>query len=135
MQKTVINPKTVFDSLQYGFSQAVVVQGGRRVVLSGQVGVDAEENTVGTDLSTQIEVAINNIEAILAEVGANLSHVVILRIYIVDAAKHDQRSITEALLKRFPVNPPATSWVVVSGLAEPQWLIELEAEAVLPDEN
>lgn len=135
MQKTVINPKTVFNSLQYGFSQAVVVQGGRRVVLSGQVGVDAEENTVGTDLSTQIEVAINNIEAILAEVDANLSHVVILRIYIVDTAKHDQRSITEALLQRFPVNPPATSWVVVSGLAEPQWLIELEAEAVLPDEN
>lgn len=59
----------------------------------------------------------------------------ILRIYIVDAAKHDQRSITEALLKRFPVNPPATSWVVASGLAEPQWLIDLEAEAVLPDEN
>lgn len=67
MQKTVINPRTVFDSLQYGFSQAVVVQGGRRIALSGQVGVDAEENTVGTDLSTQIEGAINNIEAILAE--------------------------------------------------------------------
>jgi 2-iminobutanoate/2-iminopropanoate deaminase len=60
---------------------------------------------------------------------------VILRIYIVDAAKHDQRSITEALLKRFPVNPPATSWVVVSGLSEPEWLVELEAEAVLSDKN
>ncbi|GAP96669.1 hypothetical protein NIES2104_32120 [Leptolyngbya sp. NIES-2104] len=36
------------------------------------------------------------------------------------------------MLKRFPVNPPATSWVIVSGLSEPEWLVELEAEAVLP---
>jgi 2-iminobutanoate/2-iminopropanoate deaminase len=132
MQRTVINPKTVFNSLQYGFSQAVVVPSGRRVVLSGQVGVDAEENTVGTDISTQITVALNNVEAILAEIGADLLHVVILRIYIVDSAKNDQQRITEALLKRFPVNPPATSWVIVSGLSEPEWLVELEAEAVLP---
>ncbi|WP_058998877.1 RidA family protein [Leptolyngbya sp. NIES-2104] len=132
MQRTVINPKTVFNSLQYGFSQAVVVPSGRRVVLSGQVGVDAEENTVGADISTQITVALDNIEAILAEIGTNLSHVVILRIYIVDSAKNDQQEITEALLKRFPVNPPATSWVIVSGLSEPEWLVELEAEAVLP---
>lgn len=135
MQRTVINPKTVFDSLQYGFSQAVVVPNGRRVVLSGQVGVDAEEHTVGTDISTQITVALNNIEAILAEIGADLSHVVILRIYIVDSAKNDQQRITEVLLKRFPVNPPATSWVIVRGLSEPEWLVEVEAEAVLPDEN
>jgi 2-iminobutanoate/2-iminopropanoate deaminase len=133
MQKTVINPKTVFNSLQYGFSQAVVVPSGRRVVLSGQVGVDAEGSTVGADISTQITVALNNIEAILAEIGADLSHVVILRIYIVDSAKNDQQGITEALLKRFPFNPPTTSWILVQGLSEPEWLIELEAEAILPD--
>ncbi|WAL59881.1 RidA family protein [Thermocoleostomius sinensis] len=135
MQRTVINPKTVFNSLQYGFSQAVIVPSGRRVVLSGQVGVDAEENTVGTDISTQITVALNNIEAILAEIDADLSYVVVLRIYIVDSAKNDQQKITEALLERFPVNPPATSWVLVCGLSEPEWLVELEAEAVLPDKN
>lgn len=135
MQRTVINPETVFNSLQYGFSQAVVIQGGRRVVLSGQVGIDAEENTVSANLSTQIEVALNNIEAILAEVGANLSHVVFLRIYIVDSAKNDQQAIVKVLLERFPANPPATSWVIVNGLAESEWLIELEAEAVLPDES
>lgn len=135
MQRTVINPETVFNSLQYGFSQAVVIQGGRRVVLSGQIGIDAEENTVGANLSTQTEVALNNIEAILAEVGANLSHVVFLRIYIVDSAKNEQQAIVKALLERFPANPPATSWVIVNGLAESEWLIELEAEAVLPNES
>lgn len=135
MQRTVINPETVFNSLQYGFSQAVVIQGGQRVVLSGQVGIDAEENTVGANLSTQIEVALNNVEAILAEVGANLSHVVFLRIYIVDSVKNDQQAIVKALLERFPANPPATSWVIVNGLAESEWLIELEAEAVLLNES
>jgi hypothetical protein len=44
-----------------------------------------------------------------------------LRIYIVDLAKNDQQRITEVLLKRFPVNPPATFWVIVRSLSEPQF--------------
>jgi len=42
MQRKVINPTTVFNSLQYGFSQAMEVPEGRRIMLSGQVGVDAQ---------------------------------------------------------------------------------------------
>jgi hypothetical protein len=40
MQKTAINPPPVFNSLQYGFSQALEVRGGSRLLLSGQVGVE-----------------------------------------------------------------------------------------------
>jgi 2-iminobutanoate/2-iminopropanoate deaminase len=63
MRRTTVNPKTVFNTLQYGFSQAVVVQGGRRVLLSGQVGVDAEQRTLGTGLDIQTNAALDNIEA------------------------------------------------------------------------
>lgn len=41
--------------------------------------------------------------------------------------------IVAALREYFPEQPPATSWLLVSGLSEPQWLIEIEAEALLPD--
>jgi len=60
---------------------------------------------------------------------------VVLRIYIVESAKDDQAAIADALIKRFPEYPPATSWIIVNGLSVPEWLVEVEAEAVLPDET
>jgi 2-iminobutanoate/2-iminopropanoate deaminase len=132
VERRAVNPGTVVDTLQYGFSQAIIVGEGRRVHLSGQVGVDAEERTVGPDLESQTRAAIDNIATILGEIGGDLSQVIVLRIYIAEPARGDQRLIGQALRERFPVDPPATSWIVVSGLSEPEWLIEIEAEAVLP---
>ncbi|HEY6573119.1 MAG TPA: Rid family hydrolase [Candidatus Eisenbacteria bacterium] len=132
MNRKGVNPKTVANTLQYGFSQAVVVEGGRRVHLSGQVGVDAHERTVGPDLESQTRAAIDNIETILADIGGDLSHVVVLRIYVVESAREEQKFVGRALRERFAAAPPATSWIIVSGLSEPEWLIEIEAEAVLP---
>lgn len=132
-ERQVLNPPSVPDTLRYGFSQAVVFRGGRRIVLSGQVGVDADERTVGPDLARQLEAAIRNIAAVLAAARGTLAHVIVLRIYLVDSARGDQRHVGEALRRHFPVDPPATSWVLVSGLSDPAWLVELEAEAVLPD--
>ena len=132
MHKSVLNPSSVFNSLQYGFSQAVEVSGGRRVLLSGQVGVDEHERTVAPGLREQTDKAFDNIEAILREAGGDLSHVVVMRIYIAEAARDEQEQITQVLLERFPSNPPASSWVIVSGLSLPQWLIEVEVEAMLP---
>ena len=132
MHKVSINPETVFNALQYGFSQAVAVSGGRRLLLSGQVGVDAAERTVGPGLREQTAAAIDNIARILAAAGGTLSHVVMLRIYLCEAARNEQEIIAEALRRAFPDDPPASSWIVVSGLSLPEWLIEIEAEAVLP---
>ncbi|KJH75082.1 MULTISPECIES: Rid family hydrolase [unclassified Pseudomonas] len=132
MLKTTINPSTVFDSLQYGFSQAVEVTGGRRVLLSGQVGVDEFERTVAPGLYEQTVKAFQNIESILNEAGGNLAHVVMMRIYVAESARDEQDHITRVLLERFADKPPASSWVIVSGLSLPEWLIEIEVEAVLP---
>ena len=132
MQRKVINPATVFNSLQYGFSQAMAVPDGRRIVLSGQVGVDAQERTVGPGITEQTATALANIEKVLAEVEGDLSHVIMLRLYIVESARDQQEPIAQALLQRFPHNPPPSSWIIVSGLSLPEWLIEIEAEAVIP---
>ena len=132
MQRKVINPTTVFNSLQYGFSQAMEVPQGRRIMLSGQVGVDAQELTLGPGIAEQTATALDNIEKVLAEVGGDLSHVVMLRLYIVESAREQQEPIAEALRQRFAHNPPPSSWIMVSGLSLPEWLIEVEAEAVVP---
>ena len=132
MPKSTINPSSVFNSLQYGFSQAVEAGSGRRVLLSGQVGVDEQERTVAAGLYEQTVKAFENIQSLLAETGGDLSHVVMMRIYIAESARDEQDQITRVLLERFPDNPPASSWVIVSGLSLPQWLIEIEVEAVVP---
>ena len=132
MQRKVINPTTVFNSLQYGFSQAMEVPEGRRIMLSGQVGVDAQERTVGPGVAEQTATALDNVEKVLAAVGGDLSHVIMLRLYIVESARDQQEPIAEALRQRFAHNPPPSSWIIVSGLSLPEWLIEIEAEAVVP---
>ena len=132
MNRRVYNPPTVFNSLQYGFSQAIEVRDGRRILLSGQVGVDVNENTVGPGITEQTEKALDNIESILAHARGNLSHVIMLRLFIVASARDQQEPIASALRNRVPNNPPPSSWIIVSGLSLPEWLIEIEAEALIP---
>ncbi|KGD87827.1 endoribonuclease L-PSP [Achromobacter sp. RTa] len=131
MSRTVVNPDSVFDSVQYGFSQAVIVTGQRRMLLSGQVGVDADARTVGPGLQEQTEAALDNIERVLAVAGGTLGQVIMLRIYICESAREDQEVIAQALRDRFKKDPPPSSWIIVSGLSLPEWLIEIEAEAML----
>ena len=67
----------------------------------------------------------------LKNIGGELKDVVLLRIYFVETERTHQKLITKALLKRFPRDPPATSRIIVNGLFEPEWLIEIEAEAII----
>ena len=132
MKKEILNPKTVFNSLKYGFSQGIMYEGGKKVVLSGQVGVDSDEKTISNDLFSQMNTAIDNIEEILKSIDGNLTNVIVLRLYILESEKNNQAVISKCLLDRFPVDPPVTSWIFISGLSIPEWLIEIEAEAILP---
>lgn len=132
MSRTTVNPDTVFNTVQYGFSQAVIVTGQRRMLLSGQVGIDAQERTVGSGLREQTDAALDNIAWVLAAAGGGtLAQVIMLRIYICEMASEDQEAIAQALRDRFPVDPPPSSWIIVSGLSLPEWLVEIEAEAML----
>ncbi|EJD6509824.1 MULTISPECIES: RidA family protein [Providencia] len=133
MTKKLINPKTVFNSLQYGFSQAIETSGTRQLFLSGQVGVNAEQETVTGGMYEQTVQSLINIEHVLREAGGDLSHVVMLRIYIKAGYDGDeeQLAITNALKEKFGEMPPASSWIIVTGLSLPEWLIEIEAQAVL----
>lgn len=133
MDRSNVDPDTVFDSRQYGFSQAVVTFGGHRVHLSGQVAVDAHERTVGSDLPTQLPAVFDNIEKVLKAAGAAISEVVVLRIYLVESVREQQQAVVDELHRRFPKDPPATSWVFVTGLSEPAWLVEVEAEAIVAE--
>jgi enamine deaminase RidA (YjgF/YER057c/UK114 family) len=132
LRRKPLNPPNLPDTLAEGYSQAVLVQGGSRVLISSQAGVDTESHLAGPELPEQTQAALDNVERLLTSLGADLTRVVMLRIYLAESARYDQHVVMEALKNRFPFAPPAATWLIVHGLAEPEWLIAFEAEAVLP---
>jgi 2-iminobutanoate/2-iminopropanoate deaminase len=131
MQRSSVNPPAVFDSLQYGFSQAVATEGGRTVRISGQVGWDRNQQVAGEDLESQLDAALDNLAAVLHASGASLGDVAAMRIYVVEAAAADLTPVGRVLRRTFPADPPAATWLVVRGLADPAFLVEIEATAVV----
>lgn len=132
LRRQPLNPTNLPNTLDEGHSQAVLVQGGCRVLMSSQVGVDTQGHLAGPELAEQTEAALDNIERLLLNLDGDLSRVVMLRIYLAESARYEQDVVMEALKRRFPSAPPAATWLIVHGLAEPEWLIAFEAEALLP---
>ena len=132
MPKEHLNPESLFPSLKYGFSQIVCSQGGRTVYISGQTPWNAQEKIVGMNRREQMRQSLRNIQAAIEAVGGVLKDIVSLRIYMVDY-KPDQEIdvIVDGLKEFFPNEPPATTWIGISSLAVKDYLIEIEATAVL----
>jgi enamine deaminase RidA (YjgF/YER057c/UK114 family) len=131
MSKECVNPATLFPSDRHGFSQVVVARGAKTVFISGQTAWDANKQIVGRSLSDQARQALRNVKAAVESAGGNLSDVVALRIYIVDDEDQNLEAIGKALREAFSSNPPTSTWIGVSFLAVPDFLIEIEATAVL----
>jgi len=133
MPKEYINPNSLFPSLPHGFSQVVVASGRKMVFISGQTAWDVRKNIVGGDsVLEQARQAFRNLEKAMEAAGGTLKDVVALRIYVVNYQAESGTAVGTALREFFsPQNPPASSWIGVSALAVPEFLIEIEATAVL----
>jgi enamine deaminase RidA (YjgF/YER057c/UK114 family) len=130
MERTPINPWQWSTGL--GFDQAQLVDGHRRQLFcSGQDAVDADGNPQHPgDMAAQLDLAIDNLEAVLAAAGMTLADVARLNVYTTDV---------DALFEHFPKLPErlgtaggrfATTVLGVSRLPAPQLLVLLEATAV-----
>ncbi len=116
-------------NLSNDLCQAVVA--GDTVYLRGQVGQDldtAESVGVG-DVEAQAEQAMANIDLLLCEAGGRLEHIVKVVVYLVDPRLREPvyRVMGRWLEGVFPVS----TGVVVTALARPEWLVEIDATAVL----
>lgn len=117
-------------ALDNDLCQAVVA--GNTVYLRGQIGEDIDTNeSVGIgDVEAQADRAMANIDMLLREAGSELSHIVKVVVYIVDPR---YREIVYRVMGRWlkGVHPVSTG-LVVSALARPEWLVEIDATAVIP---
>lgn len=118
------------------FGQAVVATGNVRTVYAGgQNAVDSSGSVVGKgDIKAQTERALANLQTALAAGGARLEHVVKWNIYVVQG--QPLLAGFEAFQRSWgnKANPPTISVLVVAGLANPDFLVEIDAIAVVPVE-
>ena len=122
------NPPNVYTP-QAHYSQ--VARAGNTLYISGQLGLDINGNLVGEgDANAQARRAWRNLVAILSEYGATLRHLVKTTTYITHWAYRPLVAEARDEVFREPPYPPSTL-VVVQGLAEPRFLVEIEAIAVL----
>jgi 2-iminobutanoate/2-iminopropanoate deaminase len=132
MPRVAINPDALFNSIQYGFSQITIGEGSRIVTVSGQVAWDKDEQIEGQgDLREQTLKSFENLALAMSYAGGTLDDILSLRIYIVDSVMEDTSGVKEGLKKFFPKSPPTSTWIGVPRLANKNFLIEIEAIAVL----
>lgn len=119
-------------SVELGFNQGMLVQGESTVLyLAGQSSMspDGQPAHAG-DLAAQIELSLDNLEAVLKEGGMDLSNVVRMNIYTTDVdALFQNYGIIAERLGAAGVQPPG-SLLGVARLAYPELMVELEATAV-----
>jgi enamine deaminase RidA (YjgF/YER057c/UK114 family) len=112
--------------------QAVVAR-GTMVFVRGQIGQDldtAESVAIG-DAAGQAEKAMANIEMLLREAGSRLEHICKITIYIIDPRYRE--AVYRVVGKWLKGVYPVSTGLVVSALARPEWLVEIDATAVIPD--
>ncbi len=111
-----------------------VVARGTMVFVRGQVGQDLETSaSVGTgDPAAQTHQAMKNIKMLLEEAGAHMDHICRIVVYLTDIRHRE--AVYRALGDYIKGVHPVSTGVVVSALARPEWLVEVEATAVIPCE-
>lgn len=115
-----------------GYSQVVVASGKRMVFVAGQVAVDPQGKVVGRgDLGAQAKQAFRNVVAALKSAGAGPGDVAKITWYVVNYSETVRPTIVAARREVFGGHTPASTLIGVQALASPDYLIEVEAIAVL----
>lgn len=113
---------------------SMVVRAGRHIFLRGQTGFDLEGNFHGAgDPAAQAEMAMRCVKTLLEEAGAKLEHICKITVYITDRAYRD--TVYQVIGRHLKGIHPCSTGLIVNGLARPEMLVEVDVEAVLPEDE
>jgi enamine deaminase RidA (YjgF/YER057c/UK114 family) len=130
MAHTGITSSKIFKS-PAPMSPATRATGGTLLHISGQVAQGADGQTVGRgDIERQTVQVLDNMKTLVEQAGGTLADVARIVVYL--TSRDHLQTVMEVRRRYFREPFPAATAVVVSGLANPEWLVEIEATAVLP---
>lgn len=123
-------PNTMPNSV--GYSQVAVIKAGTLVLIAGQVALDKSGNVVGKDdFKAQIQQVFENLKAAVEAAGGSFNDVVKLNSYFLDLSHLPKfREVRDRYINTG--NPPASTAVQVPRLFRPEFLVEVEAVAIVP---
>ena len=132
--KEFLSPKTLIPPGGAGYSHIAKVNKGTTVYLSGQVPSDATGKLIGEgDFEAQVEQVFRNLKLAVEAAGGTMADIVKLNYYVVaeldPAIVPKLRPIRDRYIN--VENPPASTFLVVTRLMRPGWLIEIEAVAAI----
>jgi enamine deaminase RidA (YjgF/YER057c/UK114 family) len=128
----MFNTKETYPNQSLDNDLCQVVRAGNTVYVRGQIGTDFEGNLVGLgDPRAQAEQAMKNVKQLLEEAGSDLSHIVKTTTYLIDPRYREPvyQEVGKWLKGVFPIS----TGLVVSGLGQPEWLMEIDVIAVIPE--
>ena len=131
MLKKVIAPK----NLHRPFGYAHAIQIDNTLYISGQIPLDQEMKVIGkNDIAVQTELVYENLKKVVEDAGGTMTHIVMMNIYCTDIEAFDKE--TRHLRKKyFGDYYPAVTAVEVKRLYRPDFMIEIEAVAVLDNKG
>ncbi|RKQ70776.1 enamine deaminase RidA (YjgF/YER057c/UK114 family) [Litorimonas taeanensis] len=128
-----LNPSTLPNSSEMGYSQISIVEPGRMAYISGQVAWQADGAPVPEDIGEQAKIVVKNARSALKALGAKAQDIVLARIYIVDLNDAAMESAFPVLLELFEGHQPSITGIGVAALAGPELKVEVELTVRVPD--
>ncbi|WP_086932294.1 RidA family protein [Agarilytica rhodophyticola] len=128
-----VNPNTLPNSQEMGYSQISIVEPGRMAYISGQVAWLPDDKPVPSDIVEQMKLVSQNARSALESVGAKPADVVIARVYMVDLTPERLELLMPEFLATFEGAQPCVTGVGVAALAAPELQVEMELVVRLPD--
>ncbi len=134
MPRKTLQPKGLFNSRPWGFSQVVMSPPGTIVHIAGQVPWDESQTCNAEGREAQFRQALKQVFVALEAAGGTPDDIQVLRFFIPNFQSGPEADmIARVLVDTFgDENPPASSWIGVQALAQPEYLIEVEAMAIVP---
>ena len=120
-------------SLDNDLCQAVVTAGGKTVWMRGQCpqNLDDAKNIENLEPAAQTHQVMQNIRQLISEAGGEMSHLVKLVVYITDIRYRE--TVYQTMGNYIKGVHPVCTGLVVQALARPEWVVEIDATAVIPD--
>ncbi len=126
MARQVIRPTAVHPVKTYSHA----IRNGNLLHIAGQIALDREGKLVGKgDIKAQADQVFSNLKNVVEAAGGTLANIAKITIFTTNRAYRPIIADTRA--RYFPADPPASTFLVITSLAEPDYLLEVEAVAVL----
>ncbi len=131
MKRIPFQPTGVFEPAGKTYSHGVIVESGRTLYVAGQTARDKQGNIVGKgDAAAQTRQLLENMKQIVEGAGGRMDDVAKTTVFITDIKYRE--AVGRVRKEFFQGEPPANTLLVVSALADPELLVEIEAIVPLP---